>query len=153
MSNSLNKLNHSSPARKKEILCIESDSDSCQMLTFFLSEADYDVTATEIAEEGLEIARGRGFDLILLDSRYSDGSGIEMCNDIRLFDAKTPILFYSSIATESETVAAISAGAQGYVIKPYLDQLLAVIEQMLSGTITTDHNLPNCISHQTQHRI
>jgi DNA-binding response OmpR family regulator len=154
MSSLLNKSNQSiSQYKKKEILCVEGDADSCYILTFFLSEAGYDVTATETAEEGLELARGCGFNLILLDIRYRDGNGIEICGDIRRFDANTPILFYSGETDGDQVAAALSAGAQAYVIKPHIESLLPVVAQMLSGAMAVNHNLPKTISHQTEYRI
>jgi DNA-binding response OmpR family regulator len=47
-----------------------------------------------------------------------DGSGLDLCKQIREFDKATPILFYSAAAYEMDRAEAIKSGAQAYLIKP-----------------------------------
>jgi DNA-binding response OmpR family regulator len=114
--------------RKKAILCIEDDQDTCEMLTVLLGLAGYDVTHAQNSIDGLSLARQSKFDLILLDWYLPDGTGIELCQGIREFDTTTPIVFYTGEAHETELQQALSAGANGYLIKPVdVDKLLEVV--------------------------
>jgi DNA-binding response OmpR family regulator len=47
-----------------------------------------------------------------------DGSGLDLCRQIREFDRDTPIVFYSAAAYEIDKNQAINSGAQAYLIKP-----------------------------------
>lgn len=62
--------------------------------------------------------RRERFNLYLLNHTFPDSSGVTVCEDLRKFDAETPILFYSARAIPQEKEAAIRAGAQDYLIKP-----------------------------------
>ena len=103
---------------KGRILCVDNDQDTCEMITLLLGLAGYEVIqATNIAE-GLTLARKEHFDLILLDWFFGDGTGLELCRMIRAFDSQTVILFYSGVTDRAEIKQAMSAGAQGFLIKP-----------------------------------
>jgi len=57
-------------------------------------------------------AKQSSFDLYLMDHALTDGSGINLCRQIRSFDPKTPIVFYSGYADEEHQKAALDCGAQ-----------------------------------------
>jgi CheY-like chemotaxis protein len=103
---------------QRRILCIDPNQDVCEMVATLLGYAGYGVTYAMSVAEGLHLARSARFDLILLDSFFYDGTGLELCGTIRTFDTDTPILFYSAVAYETEMRKAMSAGAQGYIVKP-----------------------------------
>ena len=66
----------------------------------------------------MALAGSQHFDLYLLDSWLPDGSGLDLCRQIREFDKVTPILFYSAAAYEIDRHLAMKCGAQAYLIKP-----------------------------------
>lgn len=115
---------------KKRILCVEDDLDSCEMLQVLLS--DYEVITANTVGEGLRLANAERFDLYLLDSRYPDGTGADLCRQLRRFDSQTPVLFHSGMEGESDINEAMSAGAQGYLVKPIaVDELQGSIKRLL----------------------
>jgi DNA-binding response OmpR family regulator len=115
---------------KGRVLCADDDPDTCEMMTILLGESGYDVTVAQTAADGLMLARDCAFDLIILDWHFKDGSGIELCQMIRNFDPKTPILFYSGAVYSQEVEKALKVGAQGYMVKPTgLSHLLKVISE------------------------
>lgn len=124
---------------RKRILCVEDDLDSCDMLRVLLHE--YEVVTANTVGEGLKMAKAERFDLYLLDSRYPDGSGVELCRQLRLFDTRTPVVFHSGLEGEADIGDAMKAGAQAYLVKPIgIDELERNIERLLashadSGTI------------------
>ncbi|HXG06801.1 MAG TPA: response regulator, partial [Nitrososphaera sp.] len=68
--------------------------------------------------EALLLAEARSYDLYLLDNLLPDGTGIELCQRIREFDATTPIIFATGSASDEEKQQAMSVGAQAYLFKP-----------------------------------
>jgi DNA-binding response OmpR family regulator len=100
------------------ILCIEDDVDTCDMLALSLEMSGYEVVSAHSAAEGLDKTSGADFDIMLLDNRLPDQSGIELCRQIRELDPHTPIIFYSGDAYPKEIETAIHAGAQAYLVKP-----------------------------------
>jgi DNA-binding response OmpR family regulator len=70
---------------------------------------------------------------IILDNRLPDGKGTALCRQIRSFDHRTPIIFYSAAAYQSDIDQALAAGAQLYLTKPTdLERLSAALQQLLS---------------------
>lgn len=121
---------------KGRIVCVDDDVDTCEMMCILLGKAGYDVLSATSVKDGLSLIKYSGCDLILLDSRFPDGTGIEMCRMIRAFDSKTPILFYSGISGDSEIEGAMRAGAQGYLVKPCSIQRL---EQTISRLLVKQY--------------
>ena len=106
------------PNAEKVILCVDDDQDTCDLVTFMLKSANIQVDAAESVAEGCDKAQANRYDLILLDYRYPDGTGIEICQCVRQLDKQTPILFYSAEAHHESIQQALAAGAQDYLVKP-----------------------------------
>lgn len=106
------------PLSKGRILCTEDDPDSREMLVRVLQAEGYEVVYLTDSIHALEFAKNESFDLILLDNWMPELDGCTLTHEIRKFDLKTPILFYSGAALETDSQAAIDAGAQGYLTKP-----------------------------------
>lgn len=103
---------------KRRILFIEDHDDTRELVRIVLEAGDYSVTAATTVAAALRIARTNRFDLYLLDNWLPDGTGFELCEQIREFDFATPVLFYSGAVFDSDKLNAIKAGAQGYLAKP-----------------------------------
>src|SRR6185369_3546610 len=100
------------------VLFIEDHEDTRELVTLVLEQRSYEVVTGATIETAIALAGSQEFDLYLLDSWLPDGSGLELCRQIREFDKATPILFYSAAAYEIDKVQAINSGAQAYLIKP-----------------------------------
>lgn len=120
-----------SPKRKR-ILYIEDHEDSRHMLTALLRIAGYEMVTANTVAEGLRLAMLERFDLYILDSRFKDGTGVDLCRKIRAFHPDTPIIFYSSAAFKQDIEAGMAAGAQHYLIKP---NGVYTIEQTIAGLL------------------
>jgi DNA-binding response OmpR family regulator len=119
-------------ASKLQVLCADDNEDICLMLSILLGRQGIDVSTAGTATEALWLAREKRFDLLMLDSKFQDGDGFELCRKIRDFDLNTPILFYSGSAHETDKVKGLAAGAQGYVVKPELSSLVETIRSLAS---------------------
>ena len=100
------------------VLYIEDHEDTRELVTLVLEQRRYEVVTGSTIESGVALAGSQHFDLYLLDSWLPDGSGLDLCRQIREFDKATPILFYSAAAYEIDRTEAIKSGAQAYLIKP-----------------------------------
>jgi DNA-binding response OmpR family regulator len=100
------------------VLYIEDHEDTRELVTLVLQQKSYEVITGSTIESGVALAGSQQFDLYLLDSWLPDGSGLDLCKQIRQFDKATPILFYSAAAYEIDRDQAIRSGAQAYLIKP-----------------------------------
>jgi CheY-like chemotaxis protein len=120
------------PLTKRRILCVDDNEDNCFMLTNLLGRGGYEVKSVESIEQALELARKDPFNLYVLDSWLSRGSGADLCQKIREFDPQTPIIFYSGAAYESDRQEALQAGASAFVAKPHIEELLQTVAHFLS---------------------
>jgi DNA-binding response OmpR family regulator len=120
---------------KGQILFVDSDTDTCDMMCMLLDRAGYLAVAVSTITEGFRHAKTRAFDLILLDWHLQDGTGIDLCKRVRGIDEITPIFFYTGVAYPQELKKALEAGAQGYFIKPVdVDSLLQTIDKQIQHT-------------------
>ena len=106
------------PEKTRRILYIEDHEDTRELVTLLLAQKSYEVISGSTIERGIALAGSAEFDLYLLDSWLPDGSGLELCKQIRQFDKTTPILFYSAAAYAADSELALNCGAQGYLVKP-----------------------------------
>lgn len=73
-------------------------------------------------------------DIVLMDVRLPDGSGVEACRDILARHPKTRIIFLTSYADDESVLTAVLAGAQGYVLKDIdSSQLVRSIRAVFNG--------------------
>ncbi len=101
------------------ILCVDDDPDTCEMLTLLLGLAGYEVMATGSLAEGVCFAMEHTVGLILLDWVLKDGTGVELCKELRSTGVTAPILFYTGKNITNELLGdALRAGAQGFLTKP-----------------------------------
>jgi DNA-binding response OmpR family regulator len=106
------------PAIKPHILFVEDDHDTRELVQILLSQAGFRVSVIGDSTEVLQLLAMDHFDALLLDNWMPKVTGLELCRLIRSFDQTTPIFFCSGAATDGDKTTALSAGAQGYFVKP-----------------------------------
>jgi two-component system, NarL family, response regulator DevR len=78
-------------------------------------------------------------DLVLLDVRLPDGSGIEVCHRLQQLDLETKVLVLTSYASDELVFDAIAAGADGYLLKEiHGNKLIQAIEDVAEGKSILD---------------
>jgi len=94
---------------------------------------------TSSVNDTLEAAVRLRPDLILLDVRLADGSGIEVCRRIQKLDLETKVLVLTSFADDQVVFDAITAGADGYLLKEiHGDRLVQAIRDVVAGRSILD---------------
>jgi CheY-like chemotaxis protein len=119
-----------------KILCVDDSKDSCELVSFILSEAGYEIKSAYTMTEGLQMAQSDEFQLYLIDLSFSDGSGMDFIEKIREIDSLTPIVVCSGDVREVVLAEAISLGAQAFLTKPIdPDTLAQTIAEMLDDQL------------------
>lgn len=116
------------------ILAVDDSASMRQMVTFTLKGAGYDVTEAADGVEALNIAKANKFNLVLTDVNMPNMDGITLTKELRaLPDYKfIPILTLTTESSSDKKMAGKSAGATGWIVKPFNpDQLLATIKKVL----------------------
>lgn len=117
---------------RSRVLCVDDDEDACEMLSALLNSYQIDATCVRSAAEAWLLIKAERFDLYLLDGWLPHVDGFEFCRQIREVDSHTPILFYSGAAYEADRQKGIAAGANAYVTKPNLEQLIEILVDLIA---------------------
>jgi two-component system KDP operon response regulator KdpE len=113
------------------VLVVDDEPQILRALQTNLRGAGYDVATAATARDALAAAAMRPPDAVILDLVLPDASGIEVARELRSRSA-APILVLSVVGDEPEKVAALDAGADDYVQKPFgIDELLARLRALL----------------------
>jgi DNA-binding response OmpR family regulator len=120
------------PQMKCRVLCIDDHEDTSEMLKLLLSHEDYEVLTAVSCEAAITLATAQEFDLYVLDRHLPDGSGLELCQKLGSATPGVPCIFYSGDAYDIHRSEAFAAGADAYVAKPDIDQLIESVRQLLS---------------------
>lgn len=140
------------PEKPRRILYIEDHADTRELVTLLLAQKSYEVITGATIESGVALAGAGDFDLYLLDSWLPDGSGLDLCKQIRQFDQTTPILFYSAAAYAADSDLALQSGAQAYLVKPSQpSELCDLVTELIEHSGKTGSRMTACYSCGPQH--
>ena len=113
------------------VLVVDDEPQFLRALETNLRGAGYDVETAATARDALTVAGLRPPDAVILDLLLPDGTGVEVCRELRAWSG-APILLVSAVGDESEKIAALDAGADDYVTKPFaIGELLARLRAAL----------------------
>lgn len=115
----------------QRILVVDDEEQILRALRTGLRGAGYEVETEATAEGALAAAAMRPPDAVILDLVLPDGTGTDVCRELRKWTA-APVIILSAVGEEREKVAALDAGADDYVTKPVgIDELLARLRASL----------------------
>lgn len=119
------------PSPPRRVLCAETHHDTCAMIEALLKQQGYEVKIAETINQCLAMAAEEPFDLYLLNDKYPDGTSVELCQRLHRLRPLTPIVFFSSAASELNREEGMEAGAQAYLVKPGdISELITTITQL-----------------------
>jgi two-component system KDP operon response regulator KdpE len=123
------------------ILVVDDEPQILHALKTTLRGAGYDVETAASGEDALAQAALRPPEAVILDLVLPDRSGVEVCRELRGW-TQVPVLILSVVGEEREKVAALDAGADDYVTKPFgIDELLARLRAALRRAAPTQEPL------------
>lgn len=113
------------------ILLVEDDDNFAFGIEYSLTSEGYTVILAGCLEEARKALAASSVDLILLDVNLPDGSGYEMCREIRA-SSQVPIIFLTALDEEANVVVGLDLGADDYMTKPVrTKELLSRIKAVL----------------------
>lgn len=103
----------------KKILVIEDDLDIARLLRIHLEDLGHEVHHAATGNEGLEMALGDNFALVVLDIMLPGMDGFDVCKRIRSENQHLPILVLSARDDEVDKIVGLELGADAYMTKPF----------------------------------
>lgn len=116
--------------RSPRVLYADDNEDARLMLSKYLEFSNIEVQSAKTIDEALKMAQTRQFDLYLLDTRFPEGNGLDLCQKLKELNSQIPIVFYSGEGYESNKAKGLEAGAKAYLVKPDLDAIAPTIFQL-----------------------
>lgn len=115
-----------------EILIVEDDPAIAESLSDGIGQEGYRIHWESTGAGGLAYARSHDPRLVILDVRLPDGSGFDVCREMRRLGLRQPILMLTVQGEELDKVLGLEMGADDYLTKPYrLRELLARIRALM----------------------
>ncbi|MDO4514621.1 MAG: response regulator transcription factor [Lachnospiraceae bacterium] len=117
-----------------KLLIVDDDKDLALVTSDMLNDYGYDTQIAASAEETFELLKTEKFNLILLDINLPDGTGFEVCRELRRVSG-VPVIFASARTREDDKIHGLDLGGDDYIEKPYsLKELLARINALIRRT-------------------
>jgi two-component system OmpR family response regulator len=115
-----------------KVLLIEDDRETAHEITAELASCGYSVEWAATGSEGLDKARSRGLDAVIMDRLLPEIDGLSIIETLRQDHVRTPVLVVSALGTVDDRVLGLRAGGDDYLTKPFeLTELLARLEALL----------------------
>ena len=119
------------PVLEKQILLVEDEKVFAKAVKKHLERAGYKITAVEDISNARQAYKNNAPDLVLLDMRLPDGSGLDLLSEIKPASSNTAVLVMSAYGELEDAVSAMKLGASDYLKKPIdLDELLINVEKV-----------------------
>jgi len=128
----------------QKILLIEDEPDIRKTLEYNLSREGFDVICASSLSEGKNYINTNQFSLILLDLMLPDGSGLDLCRELKTDSDKklTPIIILTAKDDEVDKVVGFELGADDYVTKPFsVRELILRVKAVLKRGNAKSENL------------
>ena len=120
------------------VLVVDDEPQILRGLRVVLRNAGYQVDVAATKAEALDAAAARPPDAMVLDLVLPDGSGVEVCREVRRWSG-LPIIVLSAVGDVREKVKALDAGADDYVTKPFgSEELTARLRAVLRRAADAD---------------
>lgn len=121
------------------ILIVDDDEELCELVSEYLTCADFSVHAVHDGAEGLEKAASNDFDLVTLDVMLPKMDGFEVLQELRK-TSKIPVLMLTARGDDTERITGLEIGADDYLAKPFNPrELLARIRAILRRAQSDEH--------------
>lgn len=114
-----------------DIFLLEDDSAIGIGLSYSLKNEGYGVTVVKTVKEALKVIKEKSFSLYILDLTLPDGSGYDVCTEIKK-SGDLPVIFLTAYDDEVNVIMGLELGADDYISKPFrVKELLARIKTVL----------------------
>ncbi len=118
-----------------KVLVVDDSNSIRDMVNFTLKSAGYETVEAKDGQEGLGIAQGSSFDLVISDVNMPNMDGITLCQELRKLPSFkfTPILMLTTESSSEMKMKGKAAGATGWLVKPFNpEKLLSTIKRVVN---------------------
>lgn len=119
----------------KKIIAVDDSATVRQMLSFTLQDAGYEVVQAVDGNDALEKFSTESFEMLITDLNMPGIDGIDLIRQVRQKPGNRfmPIIMLTTESQESKKLEGKSAGASGWIVKPFKpEQLLNVVKMVLA---------------------
>jgi two-component system OmpR family response regulator len=114
-----------------KLLLVEDDKEGGAYLKKALAEAGHNVDHALGGREGLMLAAGEPYDVIILDRMLPEMDGLAILRTVRASGVKTPVLLLTALGGIDDRVEGLEAGGDDYLVKPFaIAELLARVNAL-----------------------
>jgi two-component system, OmpR family, response regulator RegX3 len=103
---------------RRTILLVEDERSITEPLAAALGREGFDTAVVGTVAEALELAERTRPDLVLLDVMLPDGSGLDVCRELRR-SSRVPIIMLTARGEEADRIVGLELGADDYIVKPF----------------------------------
>lgn len=117
-----------------QILCVDSDTDFCNVLDLILKAANdkHEMTSSHSTEDALYLIKQRSFDLFIIALPVTAQTDFDLCRVIRSMNATVPIIIFSPTLLRNGRDKALAAGADEYLTMPAdISRFPGTVEKLL----------------------
>jgi two-component system, OmpR family, response regulator RegX3 len=128
---------------RRTVLLVEDEESITTPLAEALSREGFEPVIARTAAEALELGASRSPDLVLLDLGLPDGSGLDVCRELRA-RSSVPVIMLTARGEETDRVVGLEVGADDYVVKPFsAREVIARIRAVLRRTAAPPPGAPS----------
>ncbi len=118
------------------ILLVEDEENLREALHINLEEDGYEVVTADNGVYALQLFREQRFNLIILDIMLPEMDGLHVCEQIRLTDMDTPVLFLTAKDSTQDKIHGLKKGADDYITKPFhLEEFLLRVRVLIKHSV------------------
>lgn len=119
---------------RAKILIVDDDKDLSFIIKKMLESYSFNVTLAHSRDDAFDLLTVNSYDIVLLDVNLPDGSGFEICRELRAA-CNVPVIFASARSDEDDRITGFDIGGDDYLPKPYsMKELLSRINALLRRT-------------------
>src|SRR5919202_345769 len=118
----------------KTVLWVDDEAELLEPHRILLRDKGFDVEAVTNADDAVDAARRRPFDLVLLDEQMPGRRGLDAYHELRTVAPNTPVVMVTKSEEDATLTEALGAGLGGYLVKPVTPrQVYAFVARLLEG--------------------
>jgi two-component system, OmpR family, copper resistance phosphate regulon response regulator CusR len=128
----------------QNILIVEDEEKVAIFIKKGLKTQNFDSDIAVTGENAIELFLQNKYDLIILDVGLPDCSGLEVCKQIRVHNARIPILILTALGSVSDKLSGFEVGTDDYLVKPFdFMELLVRIKSLLKRSYCPPEDIFN----------
>ncbi len=122
--------------QSQNIFIIDDDGDFVSLLTEILTQAGYGVSSTTKAEKAAAFLAEAAYDLLVIDQRLGETTGVELLREIRKKHSTLPVIVISGFLDHDSAQEFVNLGVSGIFFKPLnIFALLKRVEELFNGSV------------------